>query len=417
MGRILDDDHGQDARRGKLLRKILHFPSVRPICHNRSKVTFCVSTANCYHSRGGWSLVKKRGRRSGNVVTIHDVARHAGVSPMTVSRVVNAENNVRESTRVKVAASINALRYSPNLAARSLASADAMHIGLLYSNPSAAYLSEFLLGSLEQSGISGCQLVIEKCDGVKSEREAVLRLTRDGIDGVILPPPLCDSKEAVKAVAEAGIPTVAVATGRPVAGMTAVSINDFEAARAMTRHLLALGHKRIAFINGHPNQTASGQRFRGYIEGMSEAGLSVGTDQVAQGYFTYRSGLAAAEGLLKRDRRPTAIFASNDDMAAATVAMAHRLNLNVPRDLAIAGFDDTLLATTVWPELTTVRQPIAEMAREAVKLLLEQIRRKRSGVAQEIVHKLLKFTLVERGSSAPAATPGRARKRPPQRKS
>jgi LacI family transcriptional regulator len=360
-------------------------------------------------------LVKKSGRRSGKVVTVHDVARHAGVSPMTVSRVVNAESNVRESTRARVAASIKALHYSPNLAARSLACANVVHIGLLYSNPSAAYLSEFLLGSLEQSSISGCQLVIEKCDGVESERKVVQRLARDGIDGVVLPPPLCDSEEALKVVAEVGIPTVAVATGRPVAGMTTVSINDFEAARAMTRHLLALGHKRIAFINGHPNQTASDQRFRGYIEGMREAGLSVETDQVAQGYFTYRSGLAAAECLLKCDRRPTAIFASNDDMAAATVAMAHRLSLDVPRNLAIVGFDDTLLATTVWPELTTVRQPIAEMAREAVKLLLEQIRCKRSGVAQQIVHKLLKFTLVERGSSAPAATAGRTRKRPPGR--
>ena len=111
-------------------------------------------------------MVKKGSRRGGNVVTIHDVARHAGVSPMTVSRVINAETNVREETRARVAASVKALRYSPNQAARSLASADAIHIGLLYANPSAAYLSEFLLGSLEQSSLSGCQLVIEKCDGV-----------------------------------------------------------------------------------------------------------------------------------------------------------------------------------------------------------------------------------------------------------
>src|SRR5262249_3161500 len=149
------------------------------------------------------------------------------------------------------------------------------------------------------------------------------------------------------------IPAVVVATGRPGAGFSAVSINDFEAARAMTRHLVALGHSRIAFINGHPNQTASGQRFRGYIVGMSEAGLPVGPEQVAQGYYTDRSGLAAAESLLKSGWNPPAIFASNDDMAAATVAMAHRMGLDVPGDVAIAGFDDTPLATTVWPELTT----------------------------------------------------------------
>jgi len=392
-------------------------------------VAACVRTAaagyNQYHAGAGplgsrkdefpgeiGPLAKKSSRRSGNVVTIHDVARHAGVSPMTVSRVVNDERNVREATRTKVAASIKTLRYSPNLAARSLASADAVHIGLLYSNPSAAYLSEFLVGSLEQSSLSGCQLVIEKCDGVESEREAIQRLSSGGIDGVVLPPPLCDSEEALKAVADAGIPAVVVATGRPGAGLSAVSINDFEAARAMTRHLVSLGHKRIAFINGHPNQTASGQRFRGYIVGMTEAGLAVGTEQVAQGYYTYRSGLDAAESLFKTGWNPTAVFASNDDMAAATVAMAHRLGLDVPGDVAIVGFDDTPLATTVWPELTTVRQPIAEMAREAVTLLLEQIRRKRSGAPQQVVHRLLEFTLIERESSAPVSVKLRQRKRP-----
>jgi LacI family transcriptional regulator len=343
-------------------------------------------------------LAKKSGRRSGSVVTIHDVARHAGVSPMTVSRVINAESNVREETRARVTASVAALRYSPNQAARSLASADATHIGVLYSNPSAAYLSEFLLGSLEQSSLSGCQLVIEQCEG--AEREAIRRLVKGGVDGVILPAPLCDSEEALKGVEEAGLPAVLVASGRPRAGLCAVSIHDFEASRAMTRHLLGLGHRRIAFINGHPNQTASGQRFRGYIEGMTEAGLSVGTDQVAQGYFTYRSGLEAAEKLLDTFK-PTAIFASNDDMAAATMAVAHRKGLDVPGDLSVAGFDDTPLATTVWPELTTVRQPIADMAREAVRLLVEQIRGRRGRKARpEPVHRLVKFTLVKRDSTA-----------------
>jgi LacI family transcriptional regulator len=344
-------------------------------------------------------LAKKSGRRSGSVVTIHDVARHAGVSPMTVSRVINAETNVREETRARVAASVAVLRYSPNQAARSLASADTTHIGILYSNPSAAYLSEFLLGSLGQSSLSGCQLVIEQCEGVESEREAIQRLAKGGVDGVILPAPLCDSQESLTAVEEAGLPAVLVASGRPAAAHCAVSINDFEASRAMTRHLLGLGHRRIAFINGHPNQTASGQRFRGFIEGMTEAGLSVGTDQVAQGYFTYRSGLEAAERLLDTFR-PTAIFASNDDMAAATMAVAHRKGLEVPGEVSVAGFDDTPLATTVWPELTTVRQPIAEMAREAVRLLIEQIRGRRGRAAPQVVHKLLKFTLLKRDSTA-----------------
>jgi LacI family transcriptional regulator len=354
-------------------------------------------------------MPRKSGRRGGSVVTIHDVARHAGVSPMTVSRVINAETNVREETRAKVAASVKALRYSPNLAARSLASADALHLGILYSNPSSAYLSEFLLGSLEQSSLAGCQLVIERCDN--DESQTVERLVQGGVHGVILPAPLCDSEAALKAVEKAQLPAVLVASGRPAAGLSAVSINDFEASRAMTRHLLDLGHRRIGFINGHPNQTASGQRFRGYIEGMTEAGLSVGTDQVAQGYVTYRSGLEAAEKLLTA-WKPTAIFASNDDMAAATMAVAHRRGLDVPSDLAVAGFDDTPLATTVWPALTTVRQPIADMAREAVRLLIEQIRKRRGGETSQVRHKVLKFTLIDRESTALPLTSGTAKPAP-----
>ena len=358
-------------------------------------------------------MPKKSARKSGMVITIHDVARHAGVSPMTVSRVINGETNVREETRVRVAASVTALRYKPNQAARSLASADAVHIGVLYANPSANYLSEFLLGSLEQSSLSGCQLVIEKCEGAESEAEAISRLVKGGIDGVILPPPLCDSQESLKAVQTAGVAAVLVASGKPAPEHCAISINNFEAARAMTRHLLELGHKQIAFINGHPNQTATGQRFRGYVEAMTEAGLSVDADQVAQGYFTYRSGLEAA-GKLLEEPGPTAIFASNDDMAAATMAVAHRKGLEVPGNLSVAGFDDTPLATTVWPELTTIRQPIAEMAREAVRLLVEQIRGRRGGTSPQVVHKMLKFTLVKRDSTASPQSPppaGRAPRR------
>lgn len=352
-------------------------------------------------------MAKKSSRKSGKVITIHDVARHAGVSPMTVSRVINGESNVREETRARVAASVATLRYKPNQAARSLASADAIHIGILYANPSANYLSEFLLGSLEQSSLSGCQLVIEKCEGAESQAEAVRRLVKGGIDGVVLPPPLCDSEESLKAVHEAGIGVVLVASGKPAPDHCAISINNFEASRAMTRHLLELGHRRIAFINGHPNQTATGQRFHGYVEAMTEAGLSVDAEQVAQGYFTYRSGMEAAEKLLDGPR-PTAIFASNDDMAAATMAVAHRRGLDVPGDLSITGFDDTPLATTVWPELTTIRQPIAEMAREAVRLLVEQVRSRRSGADPQVVHKMLKFTLVKRASSAPPEPPSAA---------
>jgi LacI family transcriptional regulator len=329
------------------------------------------------------------------------VARYAGVSPMTVSRVINGEKNVREATREAVNVAIRDLNYAPNPAARSLAGADLVRLGLLYSNPSAAYLSEFLVGGLDQCSRSNIQLIVEKCDVEGGEQAAAAKLVASGVDGVILPPPLCDSEAIVKFLAESKTPAVAVATGRPPPDASAVRIDDFAAAHAMTRHIIELGHRRIGFIKGHPNLTASQQRLEGYLAALSEAGIAADDDLVAQGYFTYRSGLEGAETLLGLPDPPTAIFASNDDMAAATVAVAHRRSLDVPRDLTVCGFDDTALATTIWPELTTIRQPIAEMSREAVTLLADEIRSRRAGETPKHPHALLEFTLIRRQSDGP----------------
>jgi LacI family transcriptional regulator len=346
------------------------------------------------------SAVKRTQRRRRNAVTMHEVAKHIGVSPMTVSRVLSGDANVRSETRQRVEAAIKELGYSPNVAARNLAKAASVHIGLLYTNPSAAYMNELLVGVLEQSSHTGCQIVLEKC-GARSERTVIEKLMRDGITGVILPPPLSDSKVALDALRAAKIPFIAVATGRPEADGLSVRINDFEAAAAMTRYLLSLGHRRLGFIVGAPNQTASAQRYAGFAAALHENQLEVRRDWVKQGSFSYRSGLLAAEQLLAAQDRPSAIFASNDDMAAATIAVAHRLGLDVPADLTIVGFDDTPLATTIWPALTTVRQPVAAMARKAMELLLEEIRLRGTGRTLEPLQQFLNFSLVKRDSSAP----------------
>ena len=342
----------------------------------------------------------KTARRQKSTLTIHDVARYAGVSPMTVSRVINGEKNVRDSTREAVNAAIRDLNYQPNPAARSLAGADLIRIGLLYSNPSSAYLSEFLVGGLDQCSRSNIQLIVEQCDEEHAEAAAA-RLVNSGVDGIILPPPLCDAPEVIRALAASHTPAVAVATGQPPADVSAVRIDDFEAAHEMTRHLVGLGHHRIGFIKGHPNQTASRQRLDGYLRGLGEAGIQPDEALIEQGYFTYRSGLDAAERLLALPEPPTAIFASNDDMAAATVAAAHRRGLDVPGDLTVVGYDDSALATTIWPELTTIRQPIADMSRQAVTLLADEIRSRRSGQQAQHPHALQAFTLIRRQSDGP----------------
>jgi LacI family transcriptional regulator len=339
-------------------------------------------------------------RRQRNAPTINDVARHAGVSPMTVSRVINGEQVVKAETRAKVEEAIKALNYAPSAAARSLAGGDETRIGLLYSNPSSSYLSEFLVGSLDQASRSGIDLVVEKWDEQTSVQSVVDHLLRGRIDGVVLPPPLCDLEEMVEALAAADIPAVAVATGRPPSDLSAVSIDDRQAAYEMTRHLIALGHARIGFIRGNPNQTASARRFEGYVAALQEAGLAIEDELIAQGYFTYRSGLDAAEHILSLIDPPTAIFASNDDMAAATVAIAHRNGLDVPGDLTVCGFDDSSLATTIWPELTTIRQPISAMSRAAVELLVRRVKGRRGQKTGEAEHLVLDHALIRRQSDA-----------------
>jgi LacI family transcriptional regulator len=350
----------------------------------------------------GRTPLRKTSRGVKRGTTIHDVARRAGVSPMTVSRVVNGEPNVRDATRAAVLAAVKDLRYAPNPAARSLAGAQSARIGLLYSNPSAAYLSEFLLGALDEGSRKSAHLLLEKCEvsSAAAERAAVRRLIDGSVAGVILPPPVCESHVILSELKKAEIPTVAVATGRFRADASCVRINDFKAAYEMTRYLLSMGHRRIGFVKGHPNQTASGERWLGFETALREADCKPHAPSMEQGYFSYRSGLDAAEKLIATDPRPTAIFASNDDMAAAVVSVAHRRGLDVPRDLSVVGFDDSAIATTVWPELTTIRQPIASMAEAALDLLILEIRRRRDGEAGKPVDHLVAHELIVRESAA-----------------
>lgn len=350
--------------------------------------------------------MSKPSRRSRGSATIQHVAREAGVSAMTVSRVVNGGTNVREATRAAVLAAIKRLNYSPNTAARSLAAGEATQIGLLYANPSAAYLSQFLIGALAAARRAGCHLVLEACESERPDEqaEATRQFAATHVEGVILPPPLSEAAPVRAELEATGIPWVSVAMGRPPSGVCNVRIDDFAAAAAMTRHLIDLGHRMIGFILGNPNQTSSAERHRGFVAALEAAGLDPAAMPVEQGYFTFRSGMVATERLLDRGEAPTAIFASNDDMAAGAVAVAHRRGLNVPQDLSIVGFDDTSLATNVWPELTTVRQPIAVMAEVALELLLARLRAQRDGEAEAMEERVLDHELILRGSS------GRARR-------
>lgn len=346
--------------------------------------------------------MRKAGRRGGKAATAQDVARLARVSPMTVSRVVNGEKNVRATTREAVLAAVRQLSYAPNLAAKSLASAEQPRIGLPYANPSAAYLSEFLVGIMDEIGRRGAQLTLVRCEAgdANAEREAVRQLLASQATGILLTSPLSDSATVRKDLLAAGIPAVAVGTAAFRGDVSCVHVDERQAAYDMTKRLLELGHRRIGFIAGHPNQSASADRRAGFEAALHELAPNA-RRSIAQGYFTFQSGLDAAERLLAAKERPTAIFASNDDMAAAVVSVAHRRGLDVPRDVTVVGFDDTAIATTLWPELTTVRQPIGDMAVAAVTLLLEEIRASKGGARRPPSNVVMPHRLIERQSSAP----------------
>jgi len=353
----------------------------------------------------------KPSRRTRGVTTIEDVARAAGVSAMTVSRVINHGKNVRESTRDAVLEAIERLNYSPNTAARSLAAGQAMHIGLLYANPSAAYLAQFLIGALHAARSAGVHLVIESCESEDADEQAEVtrRFATSDVEGVILPPPLSESGPIMAELDDLCIPIVTVAKGAPEEDDLNVRIDDHAAALEMTRYLLDLGHRNIGFIKGHPNHIASHDRYRGFCDALTEVGLDATAAPAEQGYFSYRSGLTAGERLLLRDDRPTAIFASNDDMAAATVSVAHRMGLIVPEDVSIVGFDDTALATSVWPELTTVKQPIAAMAEAALELMISDLRSHKAGTSRKFTERVLSHAMIIRESSGPPSA-GRKKK-------
>lgn len=341
------------------------------------------------------------GRRQHANVTVNDVARLAGVSPMTVSRVVNKEDNVRPSTREAVEKAIKQLGYRPNKAARSLASANPITIGLVYINPNNTFLSAMLRGLLDRAHHADTHIIIEECQQGPDTLRTIGELANEGVEGFILGPPLCDSEDALEMLEKNRIPAVTVGSEHDFERISAIRVDDRRAAREMTKTLISLGHRRIAFIIGNTGQSASWLRLEGFRDAMNDAGLPIDEDMVIQGRFAYRSGTEVAEQLLDMENIPTAIVASNDDMAAGAIAAAHHRNIDVPGQLSIVGFDDTLLATAIEPEITTIRQPIAEMAHEAVELLERNIRAARSGSDYKGFRDVRDFDLVLRESHAP----------------
>ena len=314
--------------------------------------------------------------------TINDVASLAGVSIKTVSRVVNREPNVRDSTREKVEKAISQLKYRPNPSAQNLAALRARLIVLIYDDPSyyeapsAGYIINMQQGALSACQKAGFELLIHPCNyrdrKVGTELRALIEQVRPS--GIIIAAPLSNMPKISRAVSDTGTPCVRLAHGSANGKEYSVATNDREISAEMTRYLASQGHTRIAFIKGNKQHKAVGNRFDGYRDGLKQSGLPYLEELVTEGDNSIGSGEESAKRLLGMRPRPTAIFAANDDMAAGVLRVATRQGIKVPDELSIAGCDDIALAQQIYPSLTTIRQPLDAMAEVASLALIEGVR-------------------------------------------
>lgn len=328
--------------------------------------------------------------------TIKDVSALSGVSIKTVSRVLNNEKYVREQTREKVQAAVKSLNFKPSYAARALGGKRSHQIALIYDNHSPFYINQIQQGVWIQCREQGVRMIAQPADiAARNVVEEVGDLIdQTHVDGVILSPPVTDSLEVLKELERRGIPFVRISPGTHHAVTSSVFIDDALAADDMTTYLINLGHRRIGFIVGHEDHKASDQRLFGYRKALDRAGITFEPSLVQPGQFDFLSGQQAAEIFLDLPQPPTAIFASNDDMAAGVLATAHQRGIAVPAMLSVAGFDDTQLASSVWPALTTIRQPVRDLAYAAAGMLF-------SGKTG-ITHQLMQHALIERDSTGKA---------------
>ena len=334
--------------------------------------------------------------------TIDDVARAAGVARVTVSRVLNNGSNVRPETRERVRRAVEELGYSVNQQARALASGSARQIMLIHAHspqlePNSYYNAGLELGALRGCSSLGFDLVTRAVDPHDSNRLRLLAAILEGERpaGMILSPPLSDDLEFIEAGHRAGVQVIAVSAGEHArAAVLGVGIDERAGGHVIGQHLTSLGHRRIGFIKGPPEHRAAALRYDGFLAALREAGIEQ-EPWTRTGDFTFKSGVEAGDQLLGDSPRVTAIACANDDMAAGVMLALHRAAVEIPGGISVTGFDDTPMSEIVWPPLTTIRQPIKDLAEQAVHLLVER------QSSREPDYTCLPFVLIVRESTCP----------------
>ncbi|GLQ21408.1 LacI family DNA-binding transcriptional regulator [Algimonas porphyrae] len=335
------------------------------------------------------------------MATISEVAERAGVSVKTVSRVMNDYQHISEKTRTKVNKAMEELSYAPSSIARQMRLGDTQSIGMLYGDPSSGYQARLNHAVLKACSDARRYLAVEFFDEADPDwrRQLEAFLDRTKVRNLILVPPMCDSSELHSLLRERDVRTVLISPSRQISGSSSIAMDDRQAAMEMTNHFITLGHKNIAHISGDPGHVVTLLRKQGFREALKSAKISLRPDNIiAAESFRFKDAMACAETLLSRPDRPTAIFACNDEMAAAVIMVANRLGISVPGELSVAGFDNTPISETLWPSLTTVAQPFSQIAYEAVKL----VSRRTGGDSNVSATHVLPHDILIRESTGPA---------------
>jgi LacI family transcriptional regulator len=329
------------------------------------------------------------------VATSSDIAREAGVSQATVSRVLNGDPRVAAATRSRVMEVVERLGYTPNAIARGLVTQKTDLVGVVISDVMNPFYPELLEAIAERLARHGLKMILFNA-GDRDDDVYTRLLLEQRVDGIIFTSPKRDSA-MVRDLARRRFPLVL--TNRYVEDIECdMAIGDNQGgARDVGEHLLALGHRRMAVIAGDPRASTSHERLVSFREKLEAAGERRTDDLVLSGEFTAERAYRCAEELLRRRDRPTAIFCLNDLMAFGAVNATHRLGFRVPEDVSIVGFDDVWMAAWESFELTTVHQPLAEMARASVELLTARL----ANPEREVRRLVFPATLVVRKTTAP----------------
>ncbi|HET9511548.1 MAG TPA: LacI family DNA-binding transcriptional regulator [Sphingomonas sp.] len=333
-------------------------------------------------------------------VTIFDVAREASVSVKTVSRVLNDEPRVRTDTRTTVLAAVKRLKYQRNAYARGLRADNTNIYGLIYADASGGYHSDVLAGVLTKCKAEGCHLIVELIEGQNQVQQMEKFVAQVRLDGAVVMAPLCDDTRLLAILAEYNIPVVRISPRQGYSGELTVAIDDEQAAIDIVDHLVALGHRRIGFVQGTPDMAASEQRLAGYRKALHRHDIAEDASLIAPGHFDLASGEVAGAALLALPEPPSAIVAANDETAAGVLAAAYQYGLVVPQDLSICGFDDSMVARTVSPPLTTVRQPSRDVGSEAIAILRQYRRDMAGGHPVASIRKIMQHQVIVRGSTS-----------------